>query len=110
MLPGQLVDLSFQQRDPFRKIWRGHIDLLQDLAVIYSNSTQTRMAYFTGALEQVALLENQALCKRIPVVGKNMDDLITVGLNLFAGSGCGTGLTVESSEREQKYYAPAHSS
>ena len=51
MLPGQLVDLPFQERYAFCEIRRRDVDFLQYLARLKLHAAETRTALLSGAFQ-----------------------------------------------------------
>src|SRR5204863_8858912 len=87
MLPGQLIDLPLEQRYSFRKIRLRHIDLLQYFAGFEFYTPQTRTAFLSGTLEQLAVMKQQALGKSIRVMRKNLDYLVTINRSRLVSRG-----------------------
>ena len=78
ILPGELQDAVFEDRDSFAEVDGGHIDLLQDFAGIGLYATQGGAVFETGALVEIAVAEFETLRECVTVVGKTFDDLVGI--------------------------------
>ena len=76
MLPGKLKQFAVQNGQAFGEILSRQLDLLEHLAGLQLHSAQTGLAVQTGAFEQRAINEDQALREGFRIVSKAADDFI----------------------------------